>query len=160
MKRVNINAYQVGLLFRKGTYQRMLTKGGYWLWSDMQVFICERTQPLTAPVELNVLLEDPELSDALQVVTVRNNEIVLLYANGLLQEVLTTGRYAYWKHPVSYSFVRADLSKIDVTEQMSRMALQHPKPAQPGAFGVGFSYKTTFRAFLWEKVSISQDCGE
>lgn len=123
MKKVNINAYQVGLLFRKGTYQRMLTRGGYWLWSDMQVYIYERTQPFTAPVELNILLEDPELKAALTVVDVKDNEIALLYANGLLKQVLTPGRYAYWKQPVDYHFVYADLSKIDITEQIGRMTL-------------------------------------
>ncbi|TDW96023.1 slipin family protein [Dinghuibacter silviterrae] len=123
MKRVNINAYQVGLLFRKGTYQRMLTRGGYWLWSDMDLYVCERTQPLTAPVELNILLEDLELKEALHVVEVRENEIVLLYANSLLKEVLTPGRYAFWKSPVRYDFVRIDLGKVEITEPIDRMTL-------------------------------------
>lgn len=129
MKRVNINAYQVGLLFRKGTYQRMLTRGGYWLWSDMDIYVCERTQPLIAPVELNILLEDLELKEALHVVEVRDNEIVLLYADSLLKEVLGPGRYAYWKSPIHYTFVRVDLGKVDITESIDRMTLLSTKVA-------------------------------
>ena len=31
MKRVKINAYQKGLVFKNGVYQRLLIEGNYWL---------------------------------------------------------------------------------------------------------------------------------
>ena len=58
------------------------------------------TKPFMAPVELNILLQDKALADILHVVEVKDNEIVLQYENGLLKQVLTAGRYAFWKSVV------------------------------------------------------------
>ena len=81
------------------------------------------TKPFIAPVELNILLQDKALADILHVVEVKDNEIVLQYENGLLKQVLTAGRYAFWKSVVKYEFVRADISKIEITENIDRAAL-------------------------------------
>ena len=124
MKYVKIGAYQVGLVFKKDTYQRMLTEGNYWFWNEY-VIICDTTKQFHAPVELNILLKDAAIAEALHVIEVKDNEIVLQYENGLLKQVLTAGRYTFWKGIVQYDFVYADISKIEITEQISRAALQH-----------------------------------
>jgi regulator of protease activity HflC (stomatin/prohibitin superfamily) len=123
MKRVLINTYQVGLLFRKGAYRQFLRKGGYWIWPSDEIQVYEVTKPFTSPVELNILLQDQELAEALTVIEVKDTEIVLQYENGLLKQVLAPGRYAYWKSVIRYDFVRADISKIDITENIDRTAL-------------------------------------
>ena len=123
MKKVTINAYQVGLVFKKGAYARMLKEGGYWLWPTERIEIYDITKPFTPAYELNILLQDQRLKDALHVVEVKDHEIVLQYENGLLKQVLTAGRYAFWKAVIDYSFVRADLSKIGITENISRETL-------------------------------------
>jgi len=40
-----------------------------------------------------------------------------------LKQVLTPGRYAFWKAVIPYKFVRADLSKIEISEDIDRMTL-------------------------------------
>ena len=124
MKRVKVNAYQVGLVFKNGVYQRLLKEGTYWFWENVKVYIYNLTQPFVAPIELNILLQDQELAEMLYVVHVKDNEIVLLYENGLLKQVLTAGRYTFWKGAVKYEFVRADISKIEITENIARNILQ------------------------------------
>ena len=57
MKRININAYQVGLVFKNGVYQRMLKEGAYWIWNE-QVFAYDLTKAFNAPIELNILLKN------------------------------------------------------------------------------------------------------
>jgi hypothetical protein len=47
MKRVTINAYQTGLVFKNGVYQRILTDGKYWLGFGEVVEVYD----LSAPVE-------------------------------------------------------------------------------------------------------------
>jgi regulator of protease activity HflC (stomatin/prohibitin superfamily) len=37
--------------------------------------------------------------------------------------VLTAGRYAFWKNALDYKFVKADISKIEITEAISRATL-------------------------------------
>lgn len=125
MKRININAYQVALVFKNGEYKKMLTAGKYWLWFNETVRIYDRTAAFVAPIELNILLQDAALAEQLIVVNVLDNEIALKYENGLLSQVLTAGRYAYWKGIVNYDFVVADTSNIEINEAISKATLQN-----------------------------------
>jgi len=125
MKRVKINAYQIGLVFKNGEYKKMLREGAYWFWLDEKVMIYDMTKQFVAPIELNILLQDAALAGALQVVEVKDNEIVLQYENSLLNKVLTAGRYAFWKGIINCEFVKADISKIEITENISRAILQN-----------------------------------
>lgn len=123
MKRVKVNEYQVALVFKDGAYQRMLKAGKYWFWQNKDVKVYDVTKPFIAPIELNILLQDADLAALLQVVEVKDSEIVLMYENGLLREVLTAGRYTFWKSIVQYDFVRADISKMEITENIDRATL-------------------------------------
>lgn len=125
MKRININAYQVGLVFKNGEYKKMLTAGKYWLWFNEEVRIYDKTVSFIAPIELNILLQDAALAEQLITINVMDNEIALKYENGLLNQVLTAGRYAYWKGIVNYDFVVADTSKIDIDATISKATLQN-----------------------------------
>jgi len=123
MKKIRVNAYQVALLFERGVYQRMLKEGAYWLWPSQKVLVYDSTEPFYPTVELNLLLQDAALAEALHVIEVKDNEIVLQYSNGLLKQVLTAGRYSFWKGAVQYDFIRADISKIEITENIGRPTL-------------------------------------
>jgi SPFH domain / Band 7 family len=123
MKKITINPYQIGLVFKNGAYQRMLAEGKYWLKYKEEVTVYELTKPFNPPCELDILLQDAALADALQVVEVKDNEIALQYESGLLKQVLHPGRYAYFKSIVQYSFVKADLTKIEITENIDRATL-------------------------------------
>jgi hypothetical protein len=54
---------------------------------------------------------------------VGDTEIVLQYENGLLKKTLMPGRYTFWKGVIDYTFVKADTSKIEITEQIDRATL-------------------------------------
>lgn len=116
MKRIRINAGKIGLVFRNGDYKRVITEGAHWLKPFETVVQYDMSKPFWPSIELNVLLRDTELARHLIVVEVRDNEIVLQYENGNLKTVLAPGRYAFWKGLVQYTFVKADLSKIEITE--------------------------------------------
>lgn len=125
MKRININAYQVALVFKNGEYKKMLTAGKYWLGWNEDEYIYNKTVAFNAPVELNILLQDAALAEQLIVVNVLDNQIALQYENGLLKQVLTAGRYAFWKGIVHYDFVWADIDKIDIDANISKATLQN-----------------------------------
>ena len=125
MKKVKLNAYQVGLVFKNGEYKKMLLAGSYWFWGNETVYRFDVTKPFFSPIELNILLQDEALANILQLVDVKDNEIVLQFENGLLKEVLTAGRYTFWKSVIEYQFVRADISKIDITENIDRAVLMN-----------------------------------
>jgi SPFH domain / Band 7 family len=126
MKRVKLNNIEVGLVFKNNAYQRFLAKGAYWLKGNERIMVYDITKPFSAPVELNILLQDEALASLLNVVEVGDNEIALQYENGLLKQVLTTGRYAFWKSVIAYKFINADISKVEIDESVNKEILQHP----------------------------------
>lgn len=126
MKKIKISAYQIGLVFKNGVYQKMLTEGNYWLWFYESAIIYDITQQFNAPAALNILLQDTALAGALQIIEVGDNEIALQYQDGLLKQVFTAGRYAFWKNAANnFEFIKADISKIEITENISRAVLQN-----------------------------------
>lgn len=123
MKKVKLNEWQVGLVFKNEAYRQLLTAGTYWFWKGEAVYVHDITKQFVPPVELNILLQDKELAGILQVVEVKDNEIVLQYENGLLKQVLTAGRYAFWKSVVQYQFIKADINKVDIEDTVDRAVL-------------------------------------
>lgn len=118
MKRIRINTGKVGLVFRNGYYQRTITEGVYWLWLSHEVSIYDMAKPFHPSIELNILLKDTRLASLLTVVDVKDNEIALQYENGNFKNVLAPGRYAYWKGATEFTFVKADIGKIEITESL------------------------------------------
>lgn len=123
MKRVIINAYQVGMVLKNGVFEKMLQEGKYWIW-DRDVRVFNKANSFIAPIDLNILLQNESFAESVTVVDVANTEIVLKYENNILKEVLTEGKYAYWKGLINYKFVKADISKIDITEDIDKTTLQ------------------------------------
>lgn len=126
MKKVKIYAYQVALVYKNGEYKKMLQPGTYWFWGNERVSIYDVTAQFSSTTDINILLQDAELANALHVIDVSDNEIVLQYRDGLLKQVLTAGRYAFWNNAVNnYEFVKADVSRIEISENISRTVLQN-----------------------------------
>lgn len=116
MRRIRINTGKIGLVFRSGNYKRMITEGVYWILPFEDVVVYDMAKPFYPSIELNILMKDPTLAAMLTVAEVRDNEIALQYENGNFKNVLTPGRYAYWKGATAFTFVKCDLSKIAITE--------------------------------------------
>lgn len=123
MKRIRINTGKIGLVFRNGNYKNMVTEGAYWLFPNEDSFEYDMTKPFHPSIDLNILLRDEQLANMLTIVEVRDNEIVLQYENGNFKTVLAPGRYAYWKGVTDYTFIKADLSKIEVTENIDKYTI-------------------------------------
>ena len=120
MKQVRINAGHVGLVFKNGDYQRVITQGKHWLKFNESVIKYNMLLPFNTPVALDILLRDETLSSKLTVIEIKDNELVLVYENNLFKNVLTSGCYAYWNGLLAYKFVTADLNKIEITEDISK----------------------------------------
>lgn len=118
MKRIRINTGKIGLVFRNGNYRKVITEGVYWILPSEDVYVYDMSKPFHPSVELNILLNDEQLAGMLTVVEVKDNEIALQYENGNFRNILVSGRYAYWRGATDFTFVSADLSKIEITENI------------------------------------------
>jgi hypothetical protein len=127
LKRIKIEAYQVGLVFQNRKLIEVLNEGTQWIFGNKEVQIFEMKQSFVAPVELNILLQNETLAAMLEIVEVADNEIALYFVNGIFKEVLNTGRYAFWKGYVENKFIKADLSKVNITEQIPVTILENVK---------------------------------
>jgi len=123
MKRVQIYAYKVGLVFRKGNFIEILTEGKYWLrWSDI-VQIYDLNMPFITPCELNMLLANEKLTNMLDLIVVKDNELGLLYKEGIFEKVLTPGRYTYWKGAANWEARIFDLNELEVPQSIDKNIL-------------------------------------
>lgn len=127
MKRMRINVGKVGLLFRKGDFVKVLTEGSYWIGLNQRVISYDLSQPFYPPVALEILLRDQALEAILDVVEVKDHEIVLVYENENFQKVLPAGRYTYWKGLVKRNYLYVDLGKIYITEKIDKGLFAHPE---------------------------------
>ncbi|CAN5561778.1 slipin family protein [soil metagenome] len=118
MKRIRINTGKIGLVFRSGNYRKIVTEGVYWLSHFEDVFVYDMSKPFNPSIELNILMQDWKLAEMVTVVEVSDNEIALQSENGNFKNVLTPGRYAYWRGATTFTFVKVDLSKIIITENI------------------------------------------
>ena len=91
---------QRGLLFRDGMFQKILGPGRY----SVGNFLGQRTIAVYNVADeflplhkLAVLLEHPALKQALDVIEVADDEIVLLYEGGNFKQALKSGLHAFWK---------------------------------------------------------------
>ncbi|MEC4003666.1 slipin family protein [Flavobacterium sp. SUN052] len=127
IKKIKINAYQVGLVFENRKLVQVLQEGAFWIFGDKNIMIYEMNQSFVAPIELNILLQNEQLASMLEVVEVADNEIVLFTSNGIFKEILSTGRFAFWKNYNKNEFVKVDLSKVNITEQIPVTLLENMK---------------------------------
>jgi regulator of protease activity HflC (stomatin/prohibitin superfamily) len=148
MKRVRINAGKVGLVFKGGDYKRVITQGKYWLGFNQRVLVYNLSQAFATPIALELLLQDKTLEAMLNVIEVKDSEIVLVYENGNFKTVLSAGRYVYWKGLIEREFVRADLSKIYITEKIDKALFSNYELSK---------YIRTFEVSAYEKAVLLVD---
>lgn len=126
-KNIHIKAYHAGLVFKDNRLINVLQEGAYWVFGDKQVHVYDMNQPFTAFANFNVLLQNEDLAALLNVVEIADGEIVLRFVNGNFNDVLVTGRYAFWKGLTRNEFIRVNLAKPEITEAIPAVLLEHVK---------------------------------
>ncbi|MCS3529977.1 slipin family protein [Chryseobacterium sp. JUb7] len=126
-KNVQIKAYQVGLVFKNRNLVEILKEGNQWIFGNKTVEIHEMKSQFKTNEDLNLLLKNEGLNSMLEVIEVKDGEIVLVHENGIFKEVLNVGQYAFWKDIVKREFQKIDLTKVEITEKISKTILENMK---------------------------------
>ncbi|MEL7425093.1 MAG: slipin family protein [Bacteroidota bacterium] len=124
MQRVTIYPNLVGIVLRDGQYQRLLSTGKHWLKWGEQLRLYNRTQPVTMPFDLGILLEDEAFEQEAQVVDVKDNEKCLHYQNGNFHNVLPAGRYAFWNSVIEHRFEHYNTDELESIQSLSKRLLK------------------------------------
>ncbi|HAD12332.1 MAG TPA: peptidase [Saprospirales bacterium] len=103
----------IALVFKREKLTRILHDGFQWVWPGEKAELYNMSEAFLPPQELNVLLQNVELASLLQVFEVADHEIALLYRDGLFHQVLTAGKFAFWKGVTAYHVVKADITRTE-----------------------------------------------
>jgi hypothetical protein len=115
---------QVALIFKKQQLVQVLPAGDYWVGFGKTVEIYDMSLPFLRDQELNILLQDPDLAALLDVVELADNEIALLYKDGNFRQVLSAGKFAFWKGATVYTTVKVGLNELYVDERIDKNLIE------------------------------------
>ncbi len=125
MKRVTINTNNVGLVFKRGKLEKVLTTGVHWIGFGENAMIYDMGKEYHyTSAELDILLQNADFVNLIHLVTVADNELVLTYQNKNFKGIMNAGRHAIWKGLSDYNFVRVNTSNIDIDETIDRNLLE------------------------------------
>lgn len=122
----NVKANEVALVLKNGNIVRVEEQGKFWNITG-QVLMYDKTLSFVPPIQLNIALQNQKLASMLEVVEVKDNEIVLLFINRNFKDVLVPGRYAFWKGIMEYGFLKADISNVNISNEIPVNLLDTPK---------------------------------
>lgn len=129
MKRLKLNKYQVALVFRNQGYYKTITEGSHWLWMSDDVVVYDLSMPFYTSYSLDIILKDEAFAALVNVYVVGDNEIGLLFENGLFKTVLETGRYVYWIGATNHEVKVYNTQQLEVNDEVANYALMHPELA-------------------------------
>ncbi|WP_343532222.1 slipin family protein [Pedobacter sp.] len=125
MKRVTINTNNVGLVFKRGKLEKVLTTGAHWIGFSENVTVYDMGKEYHyTSAELDILLQHADFVNLIHLVTVADNELVLTYQNKNFKGIMNAGRHAIWKGLSEFNFVRVNTSNVDIDETIDRNLLE------------------------------------
>jgi regulator of protease activity HflC (stomatin/prohibitin superfamily) len=105
-----------GLVFVDGRLERLLTPGLYAFWKvlkDVRIEEVDATRVRIETPALAKLLTIPGTAALIDLVDVEAGSVGLYFLNGVFQEALPSGRYAFWKGEG-----RVEVRRVDLREQV------------------------------------------
>jgi len=129
MKRVMINTNSAGLVYKKNEFKRVLTNGNHWLGFGESVITYDMAKTFIASLELDVLLLNEDFKELVTTIEVADTELVMVYQNKNFKQVLTAGKYAFWKGLNKYSFVTANLDSYEIAADIDKNTIERPQLA-------------------------------
>ena len=154
LKTVRIRKHEVGLLFRSGDFQCVLTAGTHRLWGldvllgRLRVEVYNRLEPKFTHPLLDVLISNEQLRGQLLLVDLSDVERALVWKDGRLGWVLGPGRYAFWNSPASLEVETFDVGQFH---------FQHPKVEAVLGFAGAGKYLDGVRVEPHERVLLFRE---
>ncbi len=125
--RLKVKAYEKALIFRNQALIQVLDSGKHWISFLADVVTYDITKPFYHEIDLDLLMQCEDLRSRLDVIDIADNEIAIQYKNGNFHQVLTPGRYVYWKDGIAYTYDRVDLNDIEVSKDIPRKVVHRPE---------------------------------
>lgn len=117
--KITINENQIGLLYRKSKFIKLLYTGTYRFFANDKVELLSINQPISSQYcSLEKLIQFPEIKKNATIIDVGDEQYALHYMDGKFSQCLPTGLYAFWNmennHKVQYIDVKEPLVQNDI----------------------------------------------
>jgi len=111
-----------GLLFKNGSYVKTLKSGKHFLFpfSGNYIKIMNINKYFITDKNLNIFLNDKELINELLIIDIKDYEIGLHYEDGHFYNLLTAGRYAFWKILMKHEVIQIDTRNPKVSNDIDK----------------------------------------
>ncbi|SHG66373.1 slipin family protein [Chryseobacterium sp. OV279] len=123
-----------GLLLIDGKLTQILESGIYSFWNNdisVEVKLIDPNYEVKSQFgtheNVAALLKNETLKNLLEIVEVKDGEILLMYENGTLKDVLNVGQYAFWMDITERTFQKVDLTKVEITEDIPNTILENSR---------------------------------
>lgn len=124
MKRITINTNEIGLLIKNKAAVKVLNSGNHWIGFGKQYEIYDMSKPFQSKFETDLLLLIDGFKENIHLVEVGDTEICFVSINNNFKQVLGPGRYIFWKGIYNYSFLKEDISSIEISDKVNKEWLQ------------------------------------
>ena len=124
MKKVHIRAHHLGLVFKDGELEDVLTEGKYTLWGKT-VEVHDMLQPLKAVVDIERLILNPEFAAFVIEMKVADDELLLISEHENFRYVLGPGRHFFWKEMKQYTFKKVNNAGLEIDSALPLSVLNH-----------------------------------
>ena len=99
IQRIHIRSFEVGLVFRRGEFARMLLPGKHWIWKlfrKTSVSIESRRDIWIMDDQLDLMIRKGVLQGQAEVLELLDHERAVVWVDGRFSGILGPGRHAYW----------------------------------------------------------------
>lgn len=116
---------QIGILIVDNQIKRVLEAGTYVFWKNpnpasrlvkpqYEVELASTLHAFKPSRDLNYYLGFAPLAAELEVVDILDHQLVLHFEDEKFKDVLTVGRYAFWKRSIKHTFITVDKNKPEI----------------------------------------------
>lgn len=114
-KHFKIRSFEIGLLFRDGEFDRLLTAGSHWVFDPfhkVRVDVVSQRDPWLVHAQLDLIIKSGVLKDLAVVLELKDFERALVWIEGRFSHILPAGQFAYWTGQKSVRVEVIDIRQV------------------------------------------------
>ncbi len=115
---ITLNSYERGLVYKNNDLIDILGEGTYFKPFNTKIKKYNVTELFKCNLPWEIIEKKEFLMKRLNVVDIKDNEIVIEKRKGRFHRILTGGRYAYWKDAISQTFDYYDTDEAIVPKEL------------------------------------------
>jgi regulator of protease activity HflC (stomatin/prohibitin superfamily) len=132
-KHSKIRSYEVGLHFRDGEFQGLLSEGAHWFFDPLgkvRVDVVSQRSPWLVHEQLDLMIKSGFLKDRAVVLDLKDTERALVWIENRFSHVLPAGQYAYWTGQKQVRVEVIDIRQVRFQHDQFKVIVRSPLAAK------------------------------